>query len=416
MATILNQKKSSFILILLLLMTIALPVLADSSPTELLVADENRTDNQTESAQIQPDMIVKGKVIEVISEEEVPDPLSGETTTNQLLKVRITSGAYKGKIIKVQNMQTSNPVYNIKVKAGNSVLVVLELGVNGSINNAFVADHLREPKIYLLTIIFIILLLAIGWRQGAKSLAALFLTMVLIWGALLPGLLRGYNPILLTVLIAAVATAITLIVIGGWSQKSLAAICGTVGGVTVAGLLALIVGKAAHLTGFGCEEAGMLLYIPNIKLDIQGLLYASIIIGTLGAAMDVSISIASSIYEVKRVNNQLNVSQLITAGMNVGRDIMGTMTNTLILAYTGSSVQLILIFMAYKESLLKILNLDLVASEIVRALAGSIGMVMVVPITAVIAGLLMGNKNQVEEQEIEDNAKMNTLPKITKKH
>jgi uncharacterized membrane protein len=397
-------------------MTIALPVLADSSPTELLVADENRTDNQTESAQIQPDMIVKGKVIEVISEEEVPDPLSGETTTNQLLKVRITSGAYKGKIIKVQNMQTSNPVYNIKVKAGNSVLVVLELGVNGSINNAFVADHLREPKIYLLTIIFIILLLAIGWRQGAKSLAALFLTMVLIWGALLPGLLRGYNPILLTVLIAAVATAITLIVIGGWSQKSLAAICGTVGGVTVAGLLALIVGKAAHLTGFGCEEAGMLLYIPNIKLDIQGLLYASIIIGTLGAAMDVSISIASSIYEVKRVNNQLNVSQLITAGMNVGRDIMGTMTNTLILAYTGSSVQLILIFMAYKESLLKILNLDLVASEIVRALAGSIGMVMVVPITAVIAGLLMGNKNQVEEQEIEDNAKMNTLPKITKKH
>lgn len=397
-------------------MTIALPVLADSSPTELLVADENRTDNQTESAQIQPDMIVKGKVIEVISEEEVPDPLSGETTTNQLLKVRITSGAYKGKIIKVQNMQTSNPVYNIKVKAGNSVLVILELGVNGSINNAFVADHLREPKIYLLTIIFIILLLAIGWRQGAKSLAALFLTMVLIWGALLPGLLRGYNPILLTVLIAAVATAITLIVIGGWSQKSLAAICGTVGGVTVAGLLALIVGKAAHLTGFGCEEAGMLLYIPNIKLDIQGLLYASIIIGTLGAAMDVSISIASSIYEVKRVNNQLNVSQLITAGMNVGRDIMGTMTNTLILAYTGSSVQLILIFMAYKESLLKILNLDLVASEIVRALAGSIGMVMVVPITAVIAGLLMGNKNQVEEQEIEDNAKMNTLPKITKKH
>lgn len=395
-------------------MTISLPVSADSSPIEPLVTEENRINNQTESNQVQPDIIVKGKVLEVISEEQVPDPLSGESTTNQLLKVRITSGAYKGKIIKAQNMQTSNPVYNIKVKSGNSVLVVLEVGVNGSINNAFIADHLREPKIYLLTIIFIILLLAIGWRQGAKSLTALFLTMVLIWGLLLPGLLKGYNPILLTVLIAAVATSITLVVIGGWSQKSLAAICGTVGGVTVAGLLALIVGKAAHLTGFGCEEAGMLLYIPNIKLDIQGLLYASIIIGTLGAAMDVSISIASSIYEVKRVNDQLNVSQLITAGMNVGRDIMGTMTNTLILAYTGSSVQLILIFMAYKESLLKILNLDLVASEIVRALAGSIGMVMVVPITAVIAGLLMGNKNHVEE--IEDDAKMNTLPKITKKH
>lgn len=365
---------------------------------EETVLTENLTPNE---------ILVKGRVIEVISEDEIIDPLSQQPTMNQILKVLIISGKYKGKEVAVINYQTDNPVYNIKVGDGDGVIVALEMdGTDkNKIKEAYIADHLREDELYILLMIFVILILAIGWRKGAKALCALLLTLVLIWGVLLPGFLYGYSPIFLTAVIAIIATVVTILIVGGRSLKSITAICGTLGGVAVAGLLAFIVGKAAHLTGFGTEEAAMLLYIPQAaKLDIQGLLFAGIIIGALGASMDVSMSIASAAEEVKRVCPELKIWRLFQSGMNVGRDIMGTMANTLILAYTGSSLQLILIFMAYKESLLKIFNLDMIASEVVRALSGSIGMVMVIPLTSIIAAVLYGRSKK--ERITTDNEKI----------
>ena len=185
-------------------------------------------------------------------------------------------------------------------------------------------------------------------------------------------------------------TTITMVLVHGYNKKTLAGIIGTTSGVLVAGLLALLVGKAAKLTGFSSEEMQMLMYIPQqVKFDYQGLLFAGMIIGALGAVMDVGISIASAVEEVKRVNPGLTTRQLIQAGMNVGRDVMGTMANTLILAYTGSALPLILIFMAYDMPFLKIINLDLISTEIVRALTGSIGLTLAIPITSVAAGLLL---------------------------
>ncbi|NLZ43384.1 MAG: YibE/F family protein, partial [Clostridia bacterium] len=274
----------------------------------------------------------------------------------------------------------------------------------GVIKEAYIADYLREPPIYILTTLFIVALLAIGWRKGAKALSSLLLTMVIVWRILLPGLLRGYHPVVLTVAVAAVATIIAILIIAGFTCKSLAAILGTVGGLVVAGLAAMLVGKAAHLTGFGSEEAAMLLYIPqNVSLDIQGLLFAGIIIGALGAVMDVSMSVSSAVAEVKKANPALGMADLFRSGLNVGRDVMGSMSNTLILAYTGSSVPLLMIFMAYRESYIKMVNLDMIASEIVRAFSGSLGMVMVVPLTAFIAGLLFGRCRQPEEPGMEQD-------------
>lgn len=359
------------------------------------------------------EMLVKGKVVEVISEEDSIDPLSQEPTQNQILKVRITSGKFKGQELAVINYQTDSPIYNIKVAEGNGVIIALEIDETGDkIQQAYIADHLREDELYLLLILFVIVILAVGWRKGAKALCALLLTLVLIWGVLLPGFLRGFPPILLTAVIAIVSTVITLLIVGGRSLKSITAITGTLGGVAVAGWLAFIMGNAAYLTGFGSEEAAMLLYIPQAaNLDIKGLLFAGIIIGALGASMDVSMSIASSVEEVKRVCPELGIWRLFQSGMNVGRDVMGTMANTLILAYTGSSLQLILIFMAYKESLLKIFNLDMVASEVVRSLSGSIGMIMVIPLTSLVAAILYGRplKKHEEQSELEAGESVNTL-------
>ncbi|RYD06678.1 hypothetical protein N752_03115 [Desulforamulus aquiferis] len=232
-------------------------------------------------------------------------------------------------------------------------------------------------------------MIVIGGIKGLKSVISLGVTGAGIFYILLPMLFKGYDPILSTVFVAAVLTSFTMILVHGFNIKTFSGIIGTTSGVVVAGVLAMLVGKAARLTGFSSEEMQMLLYIPQqVDFNFQGLLFAGMIIGALGAVMDVGISVASAIEEVKRVNPLLKKKELVQAGMNVGRDIMGTMANTLILAYTGGAIPLILIFMAYEMPFLKIINLDLIATEIVRALTGSIGLILAIPITAVVAGML----------------------------
>lgn len=209
--------------------------------------------------------------------------------------------------------------------------------------------------------------------------------------------MAGHNPILVTVLTVSVVSAISFIIIGGPNRKTWAAILGTTGGVLTAGSVALLVGHAAHLTGFSQEEAMMLMYIPlDITLDIKGLLFAGIISGALGAVMDVTMSIASAMDEIKKTNPHIKRSRLVRAGMNVGRDIMGTMANTLILAYTGATIPLLLLFMAYETPLVKVINLDLIATEVVRAMAGSIGLIIAIPLTAAFAGRLLGQRGTPE--------------------
>ncbi len=345
-----------------------------------------------------PELEATGKVIAVLSERQISDPLSGRPVNSQQIKVRITSGPYRGQEVIIVHDETDNPVFNIKVGYGDSVTLALTVD-RGKLADVYITDLLRQNYLYALGVIFVVLLLAVGWQKGAKALCSLILTLILIWGALLPGILRGYSPVLLTIVITFVCATLTLLVVGGWTLKSLAAILGTLSGVVIAGTAAIVFGKAAHLTGFGNEEAGMLLYLPqSLTLDVQGLLFAGIIIGALGASMDVSISIASAVEEIKRTDPTLSATRLFRSGMNVGRDIMGTMSNTLILAYTGSSIQLILIFMAFGESYLKIINLDMVASEVVRAFAGSIGLIAVIPLTAAIAAMMFGGAHEQEHR------------------
>ncbi len=360
--------------------------------------------NGDASQQLATESSAKGKVIAVLARTTVPDPISKKRVNSLKLKVRINTGDFQGTEVTIIHNETDNPVFNIAVKAGDQVtLGIVDNGAKTP--EVYITGLVRENFLYGLALLFVVLLLAIGWRKGFKLLCALLLTLVLIWGVLLPGILNGYSPLLLTLLVSIAASVLTLLTVGGFTIKSLAAILGTMSGVAIAGTIALIAGQQAHLTGFGSEEAAMLLYLPaNFHLDIQGVLFSGIIIGALGASMDVSISIASAVEEVQRTNPGLTTQKLIQSGMNVGRDIMGTMANTLILAYTGGSMQLILVFMAFKESFTKIINLDLVASEIVRALCGSIGMIAIIPLTAVIAGWLFGRQRPhvlTEEETID---------------
>lgn len=347
--------------------------------------------------------LMRARVLDVqqLTSEE---PAVGMVIARTSIRVEILDGPFAGQVLDVENASTGHPAYDLEFKPGDRVLVWAEV-VDGEISVAHVADFTRDRYLYGLVAAFLFLLMLVGGFKGVKTVVTLGITGLAIGTVLLPLLLRGYNPIGVTVLVCTVVITLTFIVIAGPGRKTLAAIIGTTGGVLVAGLLALLVGTLTRLTGFGgSEEAIGLLYIPQeIDFDIRGLLFAGIIIGALGAIMDVGMSIASAMEEVKRANPQIKTRELFQSGMRVGRDIMGTMANTLILAYTGAAIPLMLIFMAYEIPALKIINLDMIATEIIRAMAGSIGLILAIPITALVAGFLMTGQG-LDERAVEVRA------------
>ena len=188
-------------------------------------------------------------------------------------------------------------------------------------------------------------LVLFGGFKGIKAVITLGLTGLAVVKILLPLILQGKNPILVSVPVCAGIIAVTLIIISGFNKKTFSAIFGTTGGVLIAGGVAYFVGSVAKLTGLGNDEAQMLMFLPQqVNFDFKGLLFSGIILGALGAIMDVGMSIASAMHEIEAANPEISNKDLIKSGMNVGRDIMGTMSNTLILAYAGGSLHLMLLY------------------------------------------------------------------------
>ncbi len=254
-------------------------------------------------------------------------------------------------------------------------------------------DPIIKEKVSLLYLLIIFLsgLVIIGGRKGLKTILTLIFTILLISQVLLPLILQGYNPIGISIAASSLVIIVTLLIVSGANKKTLSAIIGTTGGVIIAGFLALIVGYMANLSGLGNEESIHLILFTR-DIDFKGLLFAGIIIGSMGAVMDVGMSISSAMHEIAVVNPQITTEKLIGAGMNIGRDIMGTMANTLILAYVGASLNLMLFLAAYEPSLVQILVKDNITAEIVRSLAGSIGLIFTIPLTAGVSGFLRNKK------------------------
>lgn len=313
----------------------------------------------------------------------------------QMLEVKILKGPHKGKIIKAQNSLNSfNDAYNITISRGQEVFVYINEAEDGSIESAYVAEIVRDKYILYLLMAFILSMLVVGRMKGFKALISLAITCIAVIYIMLPLLLKGYNPIIVSVPVCVGVIVITLLLVSGFNKKSFAAIIGTAGGVIIAGVIALLMGYFTNMTGLGSEEAQMLQFTPlDIKFNFKGLLFAGILIGAMGAIMDVGISIASSLTEIAAAKEDISTKDLIKSGMNVGRDILGSMSNTLILAYTSASIPLLLLAMAYKVSFIEMVNWEVVASEIVRALSSSIGLVITVPLTAVAAATLLNKKN-----------------------
>lgn len=316
----------------------------------------------------------------------------------QVVSVRVLSGKFKGTERTIDNMLTGNPAYDIPLAVGDRVVLHVE-ALNDEAYTAddvdfYIADIKRDNQICIFAALFAVLLLLIGGKKGLTSIISIVATVALIFWALLPMVLNGFCPIASAVLVGILSTIVTIYLVGGFNSKSSSAIIGTSLSLIFAGVMSLLAIYFAHLTGFAGEE-NMFLYTARPDLSFTGILSASIIIAALGALMDTSVSIASTINEIHETDSSLSVAQLFKSGMNVGRDVIGTMSNTLILVYLGSSLPLVLL--SNNIDLNKFFNLNQVATEILSALTGSIAILICVPVTAIIASVLIKRSKEKDD-------------------
>lgn len=331
---------------------------------------------------------------EVLDVKPVQDSTQKAFMTGQgdVVTLRLTSGPDQGKIVDTLNFTTGRSLYEIKVARGDKVIVAVSRDFGRTTYH--VSDFERDNYMWWLLGLFAFTLIICGRMVGLKSVVVLAFAVFVIFYIFLNQVLAAkMNLTLLTLLVSAVIAGVTQVVISGWNKKSLAAILGTIGGVSIAGILSIAAIYLMHLTGLDSEEAMMLKATILKSVDFRGLLFSGMVLGALGAVMDVTISISSALYEVTQIQPKVTMKELFSTGMNVGRDIMGTMSNTLILAYIGSSLPLLLLIAAQPQSMLMpILNQNMIATEIARALTGSIGLICAIPLTAFISSWLMRSK------------------------
>jgi uncharacterized membrane protein len=338
----------------------------------------------------------KAKVVTVKSEKLNKDPyLSGINTGYQEIQIEMLTGKYKGEIYNVRNAMSR--LYNVHTKEGMTVIVSVYFK-NDQISDISVYSYRRSPVIYSLAALFFAIIILIGKIKGVKSVAALVFTGVMVVFFMAPLILNGADPILMATITAIVTTVVSLYLISGWGKKTVTAMIGTISGVIIAGGLAFAAGNLAHLSGMTMDNAENLIYIAeNSKFSIRGLMYSAILIASLGAVMDMGMSIASAIFEMHSIKPTLTKKELFQSGMNVGKDVIGTMSNTLILAFAGSSLPLIILIMASNMPYLQLINLDIICTELIQGLSGSIGIVLTVPVTAGISAFLIGSDVKVKK-------------------
>lgn len=313
----------------------------------------------------------------------------GNRYGNQEVRVQIKSGKFKGKEIDAIN--PNGTLFGADCTIGTNVIVIISSTGEDAYATVYSLD--RSYAMWIFIFIFIFVVCIIGGMKGVKAVASLAFTFICIVYMMFPLMYRGFSPILLSIIVCIISTIVTLWMLGGVSRKTFSAIIGTSLGVIFSGIAAFLYGKAAGVSGYNVTDIETLNFVAqNTDIKIGQLLFAGIIISSLGAVMDVGMSIASTIQEIYEVNNTLSRKELFFSGINVGRDMMGTMINTLILAYVGGSLSTLITNYAYDLSYNQLANSYTIAIEVMQGLAGSFGVVLTVPITAAVSSFLVSRK------------------------
>lgn len=306
-----------------------------------------------------------------------------QNKTYQKLIIKIDRGSIAGQSIEVENgneFLATNNFYK-----ANDKLVVSSFKDEIGSTNYIITDYVRRDELLALFILFIFLVIVIGRFWGLASLIGMAISFFIIFTFILPMILKGYDAVLISIIGSIIIIPATFGISHGFSRKTFYAMLGTIITLIITGLLSVFFVEATHLTGFASEEAGFLNVALGPVVNIKGILLSGMIIATLGILDDITISQASIVNELRTANKKLSSAKLFTKAMNVGRDHISSLVNTLVLVYTGASLPLLLLFLESERSFLEVINYELIADEIVRTLVGSIGLILAVPITTAIA-------------------------------
>ena len=332
-------------------------------------------------------------VEQILSDSTEADPVSEDHFRgDQKLIVRVKTGRYAGEQMMADN--TVGPIYGCPMAVGDGVTVGLSTYSDGTVR-CYVYEYNRFPGLLLVLAAFLLVTVLVGGRVGLKSLVSLGLTVAALIFILLPLLLQGWPTIGTTFLISVLVTAATFVILGGVDKKTVCACLGTLAGIALATLFGLAAQSWLRIDGYRQEYAEALLQLRQTGesgIGITGLITAGVIVSALGAVMDVAMSISSAIQELTRVNPDLTAKDLMKSGMNIGRDMVGTMTNTLILAILGSGLTLIVYIYSLGLQPWQLLSSAYMSLEAISGVASSIGVMLAVPFTAAICAVSFGKK------------------------
>ena len=309
----------------------------------------------------------------------------GSRTGQQSLLITLKTGPMTGETVEA----TSNDGYlfGAACRVGTQVVVIQSISGDIQISTVYSVD--REWAVYGFVILFFGIICLVGGKKGVLASLGLIFTFICVMYLYLPMIYKGNSPFAAAILVAAVTTLVTMYLIGGLSKKTVSSVIGTVFGVITAGVFAYGFGRACNITGYNVSNIESLTVLGDLcGIRIGELLFSGLLISSLGAVMDVAMSISSTLCEIHSQNPQLSAKELFAAGMNVGRDMMGTMVNTLILAFAGGSVSVLLLNYSYELPYLQIINSNNICIEIMQGLSGSLGVILTVPFVSALASFL----------------------------
>lgn len=328
----------------------------------------------------------KAKVVKILQDnlEE-----NGTRVGEQKVRVRMLTGVRKGEELDITS--SSGYLFGVACKPGMKVIVMQSVAGDSTVASVYTQD--REGVIYIFALIYLLVLCLIGGKQGIKGCLGLVFTFFCVIFVYLPLVYLKYSPFWTAVFVCFITTLVTMYLIGGPTRKTCAATLGTLVGVILAGVSAWCFSKASGISGYNVSDIETLMTLWNTnRIQVGGLLFSGLLISCLGAVMDVAMSISSAIDEIYRQNLSLSRKELFKAGLRVGRDMMGTDSNTLILAFAGSSVSTLLLDYSYNLPYQQIINSNNIGIAIMQGLAGSFGIVLSVPFTVLICTILFHKK------------------------
>ena len=377
-----KNSKGYGLYLLVLMVSFGLIFLGNKVASGGMVAFDNASGMDAQEAKIT-------EISDVVETENQSEESTDFTVKDILFKAQITSGEKTGE--SVDAIQSINSYFILKpqeVAVGDKV-ILYEFKDEYYGTDWVFGEFIRVQPLLVLGVVFALLLILFGRAKGLQTLVSLVFTIAAVFYVFVPAILSGYNIYLWTMIVGTYIIFMTLLIVSGISIKTAVASIGCLSGMLFSAAMFFVMDYFLKLTGVIDQDSVFLLMMnPERPIDLKGVIFGAIVIGAIGAIMDVAMSISSALYEMKEKYAANSFAQLVSSGLTIGRDIMGTMANTLVLAYIGSSLSVVLLMITYNPSLLDLLNREMVIVEILQALIGSLSILMTLPLTAVVAGTL----------------------------